>query len=456
MPSPVTISLEPRSLDSGLPEECSTFGRLVVKANGYLLTCGIESESNALCEGPLISGYALAEWLVWNWWRIMWEMPSQGSKQTQPEWALAHHMNTAGDGYIWPCIEIESDGKSAKLTSKPSMRGEKALFQYLGTSYPAIIPMCALESAIDGFVQAVLSRLDDSGLQTTNLHCLWRDLNQERQQKDLTRYRKLEAVLGCDADEVDEAVITNYLADADRFGEDAVAELVAAETDGTSPHNGRTWSQEIEDQARGGFDMNAEDTLCLINPKGRPLCGHLHAWRFGESLAQALRQQEGLGDQCIPNDRLAAFAGTVHDIITSPSSRAGKMSFVLNGGNGRAKVTLRPTKWEASRRFELARLIGDRLVHTQIENSNERLYPATTSHSYRQKMQRAFAAEFLCPFQAVETMIGNDLSEEKQDEVASHFKVSPMTVRTQLVNNNMLHPENAPDILERSAPLRAV
>ena len=71
-------------------------------------------------------------------------------------------------------------------------------------------------------------------------------------------------------------------------------------------------------------------------------------------------------------------------------------------------------------------------------------------------MQRAFAAEFLCPFQAVETMIGNDLSEEKQDEVASHFKVSPMTVRTQLVNNNMLHPENAPDILERSAPLRAV
>ncbi len=453
MTNRVTISLEPRPLDSGSPEERSTFGQLTVKANNYLLTHGIETESRTLREGPLISGYALAEWFVWNWWRIMWEVPRQGSKtpQTRSEWVLAHHMNTAGDGYLWPCIEFASDGKHAKLTSRSSMNDQKALFQYLGTSHSAIIPVCALESAIDEFVQAMLSRLDGSGLKTTNLHRLWRDLKQERQQGDSARYRKLEALLGYDADDVDESVIANRLADADRLGDDAVAELFAAEPDGINPHNGLTLSQEIQDHAKGGFDMNTKDALRLINPEEISPHGHLHAWKFGESLAQALRKQENLGDQCISHHQLAEFAGTVDDTITSRWKRGDKISFILNGNNGDAKVALRP-KWVTGRRFELARLIGDRIVHTQIISANEHLYPATISYSYRQKMQRAFAAEFLCPFQAVETMVGNDLSEEKQDEVARHFRVSPMTVRTQLVNNNLLHLEDAPDILDRNTP----
>ena len=296
----------------------------------------------------------------------------------------------------------------------------------------------------------MLSRLNDKGLENTNLHCLWQDLTQERQQKEIARHRKFEALLGYDADEVDEVLIANRLVDANRFGDDALAELTATETGGATPHNGSTWSQEIEDQARSGFDMNAKDALCLVNPDNIPLYGHPHAWKFGESLAQALRQQEDLGDQCIPHDRLAAFAGTVNDIITNSSRRAGNISFVLNGGNGCAKPALRPGR-VTGRRFELARLIGDHLVHTQIESTNEHLYPATISHSYRQKMQRAFAAEFLCPFQAVKTMVGHDLSEEKQAEVVKHFKVSPMTVRTQLVNNNLLHPENAPDSVGRGS-----
>ena len=65
-------------------------------------------------------------------------------------------------------------------------------------------------------------------------------------------------------------------------------------------------------------------------------------------------------------------------------------------------------------------------------------------------MQRAFAAELLSPFAAVEDMLGRDYSEEKQNEVAEHFAVSPMTIQTQLVNHRSIDRDDAPDIIDHS------
>ena len=64
-------------------------------------------------------------------------------------------------------------------------------------------------------------------------------------------------------------------------------------------------------------------------------------------------------------------------------------------------------------------------------------------------MQRAFAAELLCPFASVNDMLDADYSEEKQNDVADYFRVSPMTIRTQLVNRRRIDRESAPDIASR-------
>jgi len=53
-------------------------------------------------------------------------------------------------------------------------------------------------------------------------------------------------------------------------------------------------------------------------------------------------------------------------------------------------VVLR-SKYETGRRFNLARLIGDRVAASPAG----RLMPATRTFTYRQKLQRAFAGEFL-------------------------------------------------------------
>jgi hypothetical protein len=92
------------------------------------------------------------------------------------------------------------------------------------------------------------------------------------------------------------------------------------------------------------------------------------------------------------------------------------------------------SKWKTGRRFELARILGD-----QIAGATEgRLWPVTRAFTYRQKVQRAFAAELLSPFDVVDAMLDGDYSDEQQQEVAEHFEVSPLTIRTLLVNHRRI------------------
>lgn len=56
-------------------------------------------------------------------------------------------------------------------------------------------------------------------------------------------------------------------------------------------------------------------------------------------------------------------------------------------------------------------------------------------------------AELLILFAAVDDMLVDDLSEDRQAGASRHFSVSPlMTTRPRLVNRGRLDRENAPDI----------
>ena len=57
-------------------------------------------------------------------------------------------------------------------------------------------------------------------------------------------------------------------------------------------------------------------------------------------------------------------------------------------------------------------------------------------------MQRSFAAELLSPFESVDDMLSGDYSMENQQDVAEHFHVSELTIRTLLVNHRRLQRED--------------
>ena len=122
--------------------------------------------------------------------------------------------------------------------------------------------------------------------------------------------------------------------------------------------------------------------------------------------------------------------------LTTPGKGAqdfGSVSWTLRQ-NREERIVFRSRR-DTSRRFDLARLVADRLFSMNQCNPEESMLPATRTHSYRQKAQRAFAGELLCPWLAVVERLGNDYSQENQQQVADEFGVSPMVIDVKIRSN---------------------
>ena len=145
-----------------------------------------------------------------------------------------------------------------------------------------------------------------------------------------------------------------------------------------------------------------------------------------------MREQERLGAEPIDDIGLAAMAGTELATVREGRNNDLDLSFSLDSAKGGSRIVLR-SKWLTGRRFELARLVGDRLMAPEGA-----LHPATRAYTYRQKAQRSFAAELLCPFETVEAMMDGDYSGERRQEVAEHFDVSEIAIATLLTNHERL------------------
>lgn len=451
MPGELNIALSTETLDSGPPEEAATFGVFAITANDRLLTAGTDTATAARRHGPRVSGYPVAEWIAWNWWRLRWEGESPTARRAAREWSFAHRMSTIGGGYAWPGVEIVSDGRRCFLRSEPTRDTGAVLFRYIGVAGREDVPAETFEAAIDGFLDSVKERLDGSGLRDTNLHRLLSDLGMERADPALARFRRLEARLGLDPDEIDADEIHRRLADAAALGEEALGE-VAADTAsrGATPEHMMSAEDFASAAARSGFDTDWRDAATPGDAAELPRPGEAPAWRVGKGMAQRIRDRAGLanGDP-VSNARLAELAGTTADAITQSWRCADGMAFALRGRDAGGRLALQ-SKWATGRRFELARLVGDRLFASSTGRAAENLFPATRAYSYRQKAQRAFAAELLSPFDAVDEMLRvDDYSEDSQRRAARRFDVSEMTIQTALVNHGRLARYEAPDVAIR-------
>ncbi|MFC7334338.1 ImmA/IrrE family metallo-endopeptidase [Rhodocista pekingensis] len=423
----IRIHLAPEHLTEGTPEEKAAFGLVTFLADGRSLTQGYDTFIDGPREGPLVSGYHLAEWLAWNWWRLKCE-PRPPSPPGH-SWQFAHALNTIGEGYVWPNLTIHSDGFRAVLESRRSVN-DHTVFRYFG-AMPVLAQWSDVEAAIDHFVGVVLSRLDGATVRASNLHTVWEELRVERANPELARYRALEAKLGYDPGEADEAILNARLAEARTLGDEAMGELASLAAMGAPDAAQLMTADELRALARQkGQSMNARDGVSLA-PAGSLPWGTCPAHEIGVELAHWVRAQTDAGDGQIGDRELVALAGAQLSILT-PERTRGPLSFGLLDEGGMATAILSGTRTE-NRRFELARLIGDRIM--RHEGS---LFPVTDARTYRQKAQRAFAAELLAPIAAVKGMAGGDFSEDRQEEIAEHFRVSPMVINRLLKNNRVI------------------
>lgn len=426
-----SISAAWEALDDGAADERACFGAIGIRANDEWLSEGRDSLVYRLRQAPLLSGAHLAEWFAWNWWRLRWEPRNT----TAEGWRHAHKTSNIGGGYIWPNITIFSDGERTALIARATTERAETPFRYISNS-ATVIPSIEFEKGIDEFLDQIINRLDEQGVTDSNLLQVWKEVCAERADPEVAKYRKLEAMLGMDPDEAEGDLIASLIAQGKSIGDGAVGELAANRwnmKNGTVPSV--TDLSELSNSM--GFPCAPRDMVQLHVLSPQLLrTGETPAWKIGAQAARLLRKQEKLSHQPISDLRLAELIGVDKNILSADAQSANGMSYAFDVGANQSRIVLR-SKYGDGRRFELARLLGDRLL-----THEGALFPATKAYTYRQKIQRSFAAELLSPFDGMVNMLQGDYSDENLHELGEHFGVSEMTIRTQLVNHKIFERED--------------
>jgi len=379
-------------------------------------------------------GYHLAQWFAANWWRLRWE-PEARSWWKDADWRVAHSIAAAGGGDVWPNVLFVSDGDSLGVASVPRPKGaDFEPVRYLNRVL-ARITAAEFEQKVDSFMEGLLSRMHTFAIAGDNLPNLWAEVLSERQNPEAAQWRKLEALCGYDPEEAPVATIEMLLEDKAHLGGKALEEMAA--------------------QGRHSIAAVLNPILELASPKAKPTVGGFRGkmpnlpvgkkhdtkarpWEQAASLAQLARKEWGLGNQPVSNKQLADLLGTKPSVFSDRTKASTPIPIALRTGtNGRFDLYF-DSAWANSRRFASTRLLGDHLY----QPDTERLIPATHAKTSRQQFQRAFAQEFLCPFDALLDKLQTDQpNEEDIAEAAAHFDVSPLMVRTTLVNKGELDRE---------------
>lgn len=408
-------------------EDRATLGEVEIVAGDVLLTEAADARSARLRRGANLSAYQMAKWLAWHWWRLRWETRrGTAAPDSGLSWSAAHSLGELGDGWLWPSVSFESDGSRVVIRAESSSVTPAAPLRFLGGPV-VVVPAGEWERGVDALVKTVLRRLSECGVQA-DLAVMWEELGRERADPELAAYRTIEARLGFAVDDAPPKAVERIHRAGSSLGHAAMLEVAA---------DGPRDASELRSAAKEwGFRSRVADRPLAIQDV--EYGEHKAPWRVGVEAARRLREREGFGGGRISDPRLAGLCAIPTKAL-APQHGGPSMAFSLAQQN-MDQIVLR-SKWRVGRRFEAARLLGDALVL----DTTERLRPATSAPTYRQKMQRAFAAEFLCPVESLMDSL-EDLSDEAQQQAADWFRVSPQVVASQLVNNGYLERQESRDL----------
>jgi hypothetical protein len=384
--------------------------------------------SESVQEGARVSAYPLALWLASSWWRLRWEpLPArirliQDQVPADTNWRMSHELPAAGYGFIWPQLVFASDGASIRVSCRrsPALSGEPV--HYL-SEFEVAVPAREFEKGIDNFMDLVLRRLDKLG--ETELHVLWRDVLAERADREQSAARKIEARLGYDADEASLDLLERFLNLATEAGADTTDEI-APVCAGSDPVG--VLESVISLASRPGIQGRISIPAHVGVPNGA-----LPPWQRARQFATAVRRSLSLGVEPLNDKTISDLLQISADDLNAKPPAHAPMGLAVRTGNQDLKLLFHKRN-RLARRFEAARFIAD---YISAEGS-DRWLPITDSGTARQKLQRAFAAEFLCPIDSLRSYLGDDFLPEAFEDAAEHFGISEMAIKSHLANHQLI------------------
>ncbi|MDO9712373.1 ImmA/IrrE family metallo-endopeptidase [Paracraurococcus lichenis] len=380
--------------------------------------------SQSIDDAPILSAMPLALWLASFWWRLRWEgKPVVGHCSTS--WRMAHEVAAAGYGFLWPRLTFVSDGEIIRAECLPTEPRSREMIRYI-SNFDISISAEAFEAGVDNFLSLVLERTAGSA---PHLRDLWSDVLAERADPEATNMRRLEAALGFDPEEVPDALMQRLVHLQKIAGQEAAMEI-AALCSGANP------SAEIEKVTTFAEDVPGVSAHLVRSLRFEQPNKTMSAPDRGRTLAHSLRAAAGISqDGPVSDDKLGDLLGLreaqFSDEANAPRPRH-PLAMMVSDESGRDRIIFRG-RYSTGKRFEAARLLCDGLMQ-----KGESWHPATASDTARQKMQRAFAAEFLVPIESLAEYLGRDYSMDAIEGAADYFSVSSYTVGSHLANNGLI------------------
>jgi Zn-dependent peptidase ImmA (M78 family) len=381
------------------------------------------------------STYRLAFWLAENWWRLRWEPESDTL-----DWQLSHNLAAAGAGYVWPALTLVSDGECVALRMRPSSVAPTEDIRYL-LRQDVRIPAESFVSGVDRFIGAVIERMRSTGHEETELERLWNELLEERQDTETAHWRKLESLAGLDPGAEANAFLDALLPQQSSVGLSGLEELIAACKQATQD----TLNTLAAIREQGAPTLELPDIESLrerIQKDARKQSARkAHGgpvdlpWQRAYHAADAARTHWGLGAGAISSAQLAEILGTEEQRLLTPTTTTLQISAGFRQDFSPRFAVALGARTPTGRRFALARLLGDYLATSDAE----RLLPATAAKTARQKFQRAFAQQLLCPVDDLMAFLDTgDPNDDQIEEAAIEFDVSPLLIKTTLVNHGLV------------------
>lgn len=413
-------------------ESAYTTGFLGLKVAGVNLLENEDIWSKTIRPTALLSAYPLAMWLATSWWRLNSE-PLHIADSPDIDWRMAHEMGAANSGFVWPQVIFASDGNAMQMWAVPSGAKTDQSVRYLnGLELPATVSLKEFERETSNFIASVLSRLDALGRPDTDLHQLWRLIQEDRANPDLLRWRKLEARMGYDPDECPETLKSLALDLEKELGSETLSEL--------APIYGKTERHPLKGirELKSASGISGKPKLPVVQIATS--ASQELAWQPAVRDARRIREALGNPNNKINNELLCTLLGMrAAEVDEWTPPKHAPAGIAVTSDNENYKFIPRK-KHPLSKRFELARFVADVV---NVGRQSSKWLASTDLSTYRQKYQRAFAAEFLCPIRALKDFLDGDYSQSATADAAHHFQVSQEAIYSLLANNGIIPPHFA-------------
>ena len=410
-----------------------TLAELAINVGSW---CGTEVEdvlAKTVRNSARLSALHLAEWFAANWWRLLWEPRSETLA-----WRVSHKMGNAGHGFIWPDLSFSSDWQSVHVSSRPTALWEAEPIRYLN-DFDQFVSIRDFEAGVGNFIDGTIARLSSIQTSRTNLSLLWNEVARERSDPESSEVRMLEACMGYDPDQAPQALLCTLQQHMESFGGKAIAEMATAYKGQAIGHLMDLWGSA----SQNGVLVQVPQCAYIRDRITADADHSAMPWQRAEQAAKIAREVWGLSPP-IPTTRFYDLLGiSQHSYLEDQTTAWGPFiaGFRDTSESDRFNISLN-RKYGASRRFDLVRILADHLV----TGEDDVLLPGTRSRTSRQKFQRAFAQEFLCPSDALLEHVTDDFpNSDDIFDAAQYFGVSHMVVLTTLVNKGVLRRESLED-----------